>query len=140
MTDPFSPVVLSPVAAATQRLADAISLAVPDMPVRTKVVGPVSPPAVVIGPPQLMWQGYTQQGRPTSGQWQVYVVAAMNAYAVDTLLSLVATISSAIELHTPAVVLGSEPGVYPSSGPSSGPTIQAGWPAYRITVAMESFI
>jgi hypothetical protein len=120
---------LSPVAAASQRLADAVSI-VPDLRVVTSVAQSVSPPAVVIGPPRLSWFGYgIPGGQPTSGQWNVYLVVSLNAYAIDVLLELVASIASAIERYTKGVVVGSGPGVYPSPN--------GALPAYVITVQCE---
>ncbi|MGH3795944.1 MAG: hypothetical protein ACRDS0_36890 [Pseudonocardiaceae bacterium] len=120
---------LSQVAAASQRIADAVSLGVPTLSVVTNVVAPISPPAVVIGPPKLYWRGYNQGGQPTTGAWNVYLVTALGMYALEQLLSLVASISAAIELHTPGVVLGAGPGVYPSP--------QGGLPAYIISTQLD---
>lgn len=126
MTNP-----LSPVAYASSRLADAIRT-VPGARVVTTVAASVSPPAVVVGPPRLMWSDYGSlmcSGQPTTCQWNVYLVVALNQYAIDYLLNQVASITSAIEDLTPAVVLGCGPGFYPSPDGSM--------PAYIITVQAE---
>jgi hypothetical protein len=122
---------LTPVAKAHQTLADAIAT-VPDLRVLLAVAAPISPPAVVVGPPRLMWLGYNQNnfsGGPVTAQWSVYFVVGMNQYAVDAMLSTIGSITLAIERLTPGVVMGSGPGVYPSP---SGPL-----PAYTILVQME---
>lgn len=122
---------LTPVARAHQRLADAIAT-VPDLRVLLAVAAPITPPAVVVGPPRLMWLGYNQNnfsGGPVTAQWSVYFVVGMNQYAVDAMLSTIGSITLAIERLTPGVVMGSGPGVYPSP---SGPL-----PAYTILVQME---
>lgn len=122
---------LTPVARGHKRLADAIAT-VPNLRVILAVATPISPPAVVLGPPRLTWLGYNQNnfsGDPVTAQWSVYFVVGMNQYAVDELLSTVGSITLAIERLTPGVVMGSGPGVYPSP---SGPL-----PAYTILVQME---
>jgi hypothetical protein len=97
----------------------------------TTVAATVSPPAVVVGPPTLSWDGVGSivTGQPTTAQWSVYLVVAQNQYAIDVLLSLVTQITAAIEQFTSAVVLGARPGIYPSP--------QGNLPAYVITVQME---
>jgi hypothetical protein len=118
-----------PVATATQRLAWAAST-VPGLRVSTSVSAPITPPAVVVGPPKLVWRGYGSSGNePTTGQWNVYLVVTMNQYASDALLALVGPVSAAIERFTPGVVISSAPGTYPS------PT--GALPAHVITVQLE---
>jgi hypothetical protein len=93
---------------------------------------PITAPAVVIGPPRLLWAGYNQSGftgQPTTAQWNVYYVVTMNQYAIDVLLASVAAIAEAIERYTPGVVIGAGPGLYPSP---NGPL-----PSYTIVVQME---
>lgn len=121
---------LSPVAHAHQRLSEALST-VPDVRVTTSVVTSTSPPALVVGPPRLRWTDYgsTFSGQPTTAQWNIYLVTPMNQYAIDVLLSHIATITSTIERLTPGVVLAAGPGYYPSP---SGPL-----PAYIILVQAE---
>lgn len=120
---------LSPIARASQRLADAIKTVPMGLRVVTTVAAPITPPAVVVGPPRLNWRDYSFHGQPTTAQWNVYLVVSMNQYAIDTLLSLVSAVAQSVEQFTPGVVLGSGPGVYPSP---SGPL-----PAYTILVQME---
>jgi hypothetical protein len=78
----------------------------------------------------LAWRDYNLAGaQPTSAQWNVYLVVSLNQYAIDELLSLVASVADAIERYTPGIVVGSVPGTYPST---NGPL-----PAYTITVQAE---
>jgi hypothetical protein len=120
---------LSQVALGGQRLADAVALGAPELSVITNVVAPVTPPAVVIGPPRLYWRGYNQGGQPTTGAWNVYLVVALTQYAQPTLTALIGAIAGAIELHTPGVVLGAGPGIYPSP--------QGGLPSYIFSVQLD---
>jgi hypothetical protein len=120
---------LSQIATGSQRLADAVALAVPDLSVITNVVAPIAPPAVVIGPPRLYWRGYNQGGQPTTGAWNVYLVVSLTQYALPTLTALIGAIAGAIEMHTPGVVLGAGPGIYPSP--------QGGLPSYIISTQMD---
>lgn len=121
---------MAPIAQASQRLAAAIS-AVPGLRVTTAIAAPVSPPAVVIGPPRLRWNDYGSffSGQPTSAQWAVYLVVSMNQYSLDRLLEDVAAIAEVIERDTTAVVIACGPGIYPN------PT--GSLPAYVIVVQGE---
>ena len=119
---------LTPVAVAVQRLAAALST-IPDLRVVTSVAASVSPPAAVIGPPKLAWRVYNAGSQPITGQWNVHLVMPMNQYAMDTLLSLIAAVASAIETYTPGVVA--------SSGPSTYPSPSGALPSYVLTVQME---
>ncbi|MGH3546688.1 MAG: hypothetical protein ACRDQU_00880 [Pseudonocardiaceae bacterium] len=120
---------LSQVAAGTQILANAIAMAATGLFVTSNVAAPIAPPAVVVGPPKLFWRGYNSGGDPGTGAWNVYLVVALNQYAPENLMSLVASISEAIENYTPGVVLGAGPGIYPSP--------QGGLPAYIISAQMD---
>jgi hypothetical protein len=122
---------LSPVAQASQRLAEAIMSLPGDRRVITTVASAVSPPAIVIGPPRLRWSDYGSSfsGQPTTAQWHVYLVVALNQYAIDELLADVAAITDIIERQTEAVVIGCGPGLYPSP---QGPL-----PSYIIVVQGE---
>lgn len=121
---------LTPVARASQRLVESLT-AVPGLRVATSIVAPVSPPAVVVGPPRLRWSDYGTfgSGQPSSVQWTVYLVVAMHQYSLDALLADVARIVEVIERDTTAVVLAAGPGIYPN------PT--GGLPAYVIVVQAE---
>lgn len=110
MTTPAPP--LSPLAQASHRLAWAAST-LPNVRVSTSVVAPITPTAIVIGPPRLNAIGY---GPVCTAQWNVYVVVAVNQYAVDVLTSLVTSLMVAIERLTPAVCRSSGPGTYPNPG------------------------
>lgn len=120
---------LTSVAIGGQCLADAAKLSLPDLAVVTNVVAPITPPAVIIGPPRLFWRTYNAGGQPTTGQWNIYLIVALNQYAQDSLLSMVPQLCSAIEVGTPGVILSAGPGIYPSP--------QGGLPTYVITVQME---
>lgn len=124
MTQPLTPVALG-----AQMFADAVSLALPALSVIINVVTPIAPPAVVIGPPRLFWRTYNAGGQPTTGQWNIYLVVAMNQYAQDTLLSMMALLCSAIESGTVGVIMSAAPGIYPSP--------HGGLPCYVITVQAE---
>jgi hypothetical protein len=117
---------LSPVATATARLAFAANT-LPEVRVFTSVVAPISPTAVVIGPPRMNTRGY---GRLLTVQWNVYLVVAVNQYAVDTLNALAQTLIDAIERLTPAVVMSSGPSTYPN--PTGGVL-----PAYVLVTQQE---
>jgi hypothetical protein len=120
---------LTPVAIGAQCIADAAKLAFPDLVVLTNVVSPISPPAIVIGPPRLFWRTYNAGGAPTTGQWNVYLIVAFNQYAQDSLLSMVSLLGNSIEVGTPGVILSAAPGIYPSP--------VGGLPCYVVTVQME---
>lgn len=118
----------SQVAHAHQHIADALAI-ISGMRIVTTVAMPVTPPAVVIGPPRLSWTGYGQSGQPVTAQWNVYLVVSMTQYAIEALLETVASVCAAIERFTPGVVMGAGPGLYPSAG------VQL--PCYTIIVQME---
>jgi len=133
VTNPLNPFgnSLSPVAHASQRLAEVVAMVPGNNRVVTTVAAIVSPPAIVIGPPRLRWSDYGSSfsGVPTTAQWNVYLVVAQNQYAIDSLLNQVASITNMIERQTEGVVIGAGPGLYPS--PSGA------LPAYIIVVQME---
>lgn len=107
-------------------------MAIPgDLRVVTTVAAPVTPPAVVVGPPRLRWSDYgsSLSGIPTTAQWNIYLVVAQNQYSIDDLLRDVASITNIIERLTEGVVIGCGPGAYPSPVGSL--------PAYIIVVQME---
>jgi hypothetical protein len=109
---------LTPIADATQRLAAALII-IPGIRISTNIASPISPPAVVIGPPRLGYVGEASVGgQPLTVQWSLYLVTGVSQYALDQLLTLVGAITEAVERYTPGVVLSSGPGTYPSpSGP-----------------------
>lgn len=90
----------------------------------------VSPPAAVIGPPKLSWDGYgTVGGAVLSTQWNIYLILSVSQYAINNLMSMVAKVTAAIEKYTPGIVLSAAAGSYVS------PT--GALPAYVIVVMME---
>lgn len=120
---------LTVVALGSQMLADAVRMGLPGLSVITNVVTPIAPPAAVIGPPRLFWRTYNAGGQPTTAQYNVYLVVAMNQYAQDTLMTMVGQLGSAIEVGTPGVILSAGPGVYPSP--------HGGLPCFVVTVQLE---
>jgi hypothetical protein len=119
---------LSPVAAAAERLNTALRM-IPELRV-PNISESISPPAAVVGPPQLTWRGYGSVGvGPITAQWNIYLVVSVSQFAIDQLLALVAQVTDVIENFTPGVVLSSGPGSYTSTG--------GALPAYVITCQME---
>jgi hypothetical protein len=104
--------------AAIDRAVDAVAFAlstIPDFRVVTSVAMPVSPPALVIGPPRITVRGYTFAGSGvTTVGMNIYTVAAMNQYAIDVLRPVVVQVMYALEFYTEGVVINTVPGVYPS--------------------------
>jgi hypothetical protein len=119
-------VTLLTIPAAAEKLAWAASF-LPDVRTSTSVVAPISPTAVVVGPPRMNTRGY---GGALTAQWNVYLVVSVSQYAVDELLNLATKLIAAIEKYTPAVVMSSGPGTYPNPG---GGVL----PAYVAVVQME---
>jgi hypothetical protein len=119
---------------AIERLIGQIKFALTSVPgswwVMDTVAMPVSPPALVIGPPRMSVRGYTYAGSGvTTVQCNIYAVVAMNQYSIDNLRQVATLVMTALERYTPGIVLGSVPGVYPSP---SGPL-----PAYIVTFQSE---
>lgn len=125
MTPPFSQIQV-----AHQRLLDALNV-IPNMRLADAVVAPVTAPQIIVGAPRFRWAGYgtSFSGQPITGQWVIYYVVPLNQYAVENLLSTVASICNAIERFTPGVVTSAGPGSYPS------PTGLL--PAYLIHASLE---
>lgn len=121
---------LSAVDRAVAALAFALATVSGDWRVFDTVAMPVTPPALVIGPPRISVRGYTYAGAGvTTVQFNTYAVVAMNQYAIDILRAIVTPVMFAIESYTPGVVLGSVPGVYPSPNGAI--------PAYIVTSQVE---
>lgn len=98
--------------------------------VMPSVAMPVAAPALVVGPPRMSVRGYTYAGAGvTTVQFNIYVVVAMNQYTIDNLRAVIQSVMYALERHTPGIVMGSVPGVYPS--PSGA------LPAYIVTFQQE---
>ena len=73
---------------------------------------PVDPPGGVVGPPRLTWEVYCDE--PTSAQFVVYLVSAMNERALDKLLELLPAVTLALMAVPNAVVVEATPGEYPA--------------------------
>lgn len=87
----------------------------------------VRPPAVVVGPPTLRWEGGQCPGSaPTEAEFVVYIVVGATDRALEKLLDLVPLVAQAIEDDTAAVVTQAIP-----SGGTFG-TVEL--PAYELTV------
>ncbi|OLT46487.1 hypothetical protein BJF85_16725 [Saccharomonospora sp. CUA-673] len=83
------------------------------------------PPALLVGPPRLTWEGIC--GGPTSATFVVYVMAAMDERAVSRLWELVPVVAAAIDEHVrDAVVTEANPGVFDAGGNNL--------PSYELTV------
>lgn len=88
---------------------------VPGYRVINSVVMPVTPPAIIIGPPRLSVRGYVAAGAGvTTAQFNVYLVVAANQYAIENLRTVAQQVMFALERWTEGVVMSSVPGVYPS--------------------------
>lgn len=70
----------------------------------------VDPPGIVVGPPQLAWEGYG--GGPATATFAVFVMVAMDDKALERLWEYVTPVSEAVESVAAAVVRGADPGVY----------------------------
>lgn len=125
----LAPVQPSPVIAAGEALADALRT-IPELRVDVGHGRPVVPPAAVVSPPTLTWEGYCRDGQPHSATWQVSLVAVHSEYATNQLLEWVPAVATAIEEHTGAVVTTAVPGVHTGAA-------GADLPAYQLTVEME---
>jgi hypothetical protein len=74
----------------------------------------MDPPALVIGPPRLQWEGYG--GEPTSATFIVIVMVDMNERAQEALWDLVPLVSEAMSGVDDAVVMSATPGVFNANG------------------------
>lgn len=85
---------------------------------------PITPPAVVIGPPRMEWS--TSCPGPTAAFFTAFVVVALTDRALEQLYELAPAVAGAIEANTPGVVLRADPGTY-NAGTGD-------LPAYALTV------
>jgi hypothetical protein len=69
------------------------------------------PPAVVLAPPQLRWQGPIEFG-PREATWTAAIVVPAGGDVVGDLFRLLPIVADAIEGTADAVVDRAEPGVY----------------------------
>ncbi|PZG18979.1 hypothetical protein C1I95_12435 [Micromonospora craterilacus] len=119
---------MNPIKKAAERLHQAL---VPVKGVRVYPdIGPdVSPPAAVIGPPALTWEGLPGcGGEPTSGRFGVWVVVDDDDRSVSRLIELVPPVAAALDAVDDAVVVRADPTTYPGSSKDL--------PAYQIQVDM----
>lgn len=88
---------------------------------------PVTPPAVIVGPPQLRWEAMSPA--PSSATFIVYLMVPMDARALDNLLGLVPLVTAALDALPDAAVTSANPGVFNAGG--------ADLPSYEITVEVS---
>lgn len=81
-------------------------------------------PALVIGPPRLVWQ--TGCVEPTEARYLVWVVVDADERAIERLWDLVVEAGHAIDAYSDAVVIQADPAVFPSG--------TAQLPAYELQV------
>lgn len=105
-------------------LAEALDT-VEGLAVYTNLAARLSPPAAMVGAPELAWDAYGLE--PSSARFPVFVVVKADDYAMTRLWELVAQVSAAVDQHLDsAAVTGAVPFVYNGAG--------ADLPAYQITV------
>lgn len=86
----------------------------------------VDPPAVVLGPPALVWESGCLG--PSSAQWRVYVVVTADEKSAQRLYELVPAVADALDGVRQAAVTRADPGRWPNS------TGTGDLPTYEITV------
>lgn len=86
--------------------------------------GEVNPPEAVIGPPQLVWEGFC--AGPSTATFRISLVVANTDRAMEVLWDLLPTVTAAIDTVPDAVVTRADPGSFTSGG--------SALPAYDITV------
>lgn len=69
------------------------------------------PPAVILAPPQLRWDGPIELG-PREATWQAVLVVPAGGDVVGDLFRLLPIVTDAIDGTADAVVTRAEPGVY----------------------------
>ncbi|WP_435583377.1 hypothetical protein [Amycolatopsis thermoflava] len=70
----------------------------------------VDPPGLVLGVPQLNWEGYGSA--PATATFPVIVVVAMDDRALEQLWKLVTPVATAVDTVPDAVVQTADPGVF----------------------------
>lgn len=111
---------------AAEQLA-AAATTVADVRVYTDPSDMLDPPAVVVGPPGLLFEGPTSE--PTSATFPVYVVEKLAARALEKLWQLVPEVSDALDQLDDVAVVRADPGVF-----RSGTT---DLPCYEITAEVS---
>jgi hypothetical protein len=70
----------------------------------------IDPPAVLVSPPTLDWEGYCPQ--PTSATIQVFLVVGQNDRALPQMLKYISPVSDALDGVTDAVVRTAIPTIF----------------------------
>lgn len=87
----------------------------------------ITPPAFVLGPPSLLFEGYCADPLlPTSATFTVWVVVDANAWSMERLWDLVPIAGAAVESVPDAGVERADPATYPLG--------DLDLPAYTLTV------
>lgn len=98
---------------------------VPDVRAYLDPGASIAPPGVVIGPPQLTFEGYS--GDPTEATFVLAVCVAASDRAMARLWDLVPLVAAAVHTHTEdAVVRRAQPGAWTAGGTEL--------PCYELTV------
>lgn len=84
----------------------------------------VDPPGAFVGPPALSWETFTTD--PVRASFFVYLVAAQNDRALESLWDLIPEVSAAVATYDRAAVISAEPGSWLSG--------RTELPAYVFTV------
>lgn len=74
----------------------------------------VAPPAVVLGPPLLRWEGF--RAGPTSATFTVFLVTAADDRALERLWQWVPVVAEALDEVTDAATSTATPGTFPAGG------------------------
>jgi uracil phosphoribosyltransferase len=118
---------VSSIADAAKEIRAAIKL-VPKVTVVTDPQAAIVPPAAILAPPTLSWDGY--QVEPTSATFRVIVAASKGSSTIEELWELVPAVAAAIDEHLHgASVRSANPTVWTSA--------QNDYPAYEITVEVS---
>ncbi|MBK1785133.1 hypothetical protein [Prauserella cavernicola] len=122
---------MSLVREAAERLEAALAT-VGDLRVTRDLGSNVDPPAAIIGPPRLDWDGYLPLGelaQPTSATCVVYVAVANDDRSLERLWEFVPRVAAALSEVQDAVTTSALPGMFPVGN--------ADLPCYEITVEMS---
>lgn len=88
----------------------------------------VDPPAAVLGPPTLSWDGYDPD--PSAAFFSLALVAPADDRALTTLLGFLPLVVAAVDTVTDAVVTTATPGSLPVGG-------NAELPAYLLSIEVS---
>lgn len=92
--------------------------------VSTDLGANLNPPTVMIGVPSLTWNGYRVE--PNEATFPVFVIVAMDEYAIEKLWTLVPIVAAALDDTDDATVVSASPAVFQNGGHD--------FPAYEISV------